>query len=1389
MKRTLSIILSIAMLITMLPATLAFAEDTKTFTDVEGTEYYAQAAEALSVLDILAGYEDGSFGADKSITRAEMAAITCRVIDKESDAEKAAGETKFDDVAANHWASGYINIASDEGIINGDGNGKFRPEDDVKYEEAIKMVVCALGFDDGITVDPDDWSAGYLAAAKDKGITNSLKGRKGKASTRGDVAQMVFDGLKAELIAPIASLEAGTYTGTKSITLTTATKDAEIYYTIDGTTPTAKSTKYTKAISLTTGTKKLQAIAVKNGVLVSDIFSGEYIIKSSGGGGGGGGGSTTDRTAPTLTFEKTGMEIGDGIIQTSSDTIILKGKATDNKAIKSIVGVNVTNTGDENTLTVNGLEDFEITIPLSIGGNNISVTVTDVSNNTKIESIHVDRLSTEVTFASTLKTTDVEDTQTVYDSIVCFWNEGEDTEDYSDDYTCVLMQETSPLINAIRTNKLAIGDTYALPQSEQFLVGFIGTIEGTFESDDTGSYPANEYEVVRFSTPSLDELFGGDVRLDFSGGIDSENPIAFIMLPDGTQCSIDDGGEISLMAAQENFTTPGWQPKELVKGLIPTFSNTSNGNQNKTDLLIKLNDVVIYDKDGSITTKNDQITVGGQFGIKDLKHIGGVEWHPNFWPWSFDVLPQQILSKTTYETVSELKANYKAEIDTGDFVKAMNGGFDNRREFMGLGISGVEFDKKIVLASFGVSIAIPTVTGTIQSISNQSVAIPFNPILLFSIILDLDGSVKGEVTLTFSYNSYNEKGFNLQKKDFSGAYGSLNNNLGQKSYQLPFDRQLEIFDVCGQSASKKNEKPSLEVQLEGSAEAKFEIGAGINAGVMIAGIMPASVSGVVFYRAEANMEGSIALNNDGFDIDGNASFSQGVGGRVNGDFRLIAKGFNWEGGLEKSFEWEKMFLESGIATTKMTGTVTAADGDRDNSNNPIIADAIVTLKRTDDLSAQPNTVKTNAEGYYEFPSVLSGIYEVKFEKTGYTSYTASDVDVGNSNKTLDVVLDTLYSNQVTGKVTIADTDTNDTNNVALAGAKVTIAKITGSQSLTKSTQTGTDGIYTISELPAGLYTVTVEKTGHIPLIQTIVIKQGQINYYNATLESIPNEFEGNGYASGIVYDVLTGSGVSDLTLNIRNGLNNIDNGEVVSVLTTSNDGSYITGSLPAGNYCVQILDERSLSDENDRYLQNMFNIKVLGNKTITAQNGVVTNSLDVSQMRIVLKWGELPRDLDSHLVGPTLNGGLFHTYYAKKSNYENNTKMADLDLDDVSSYGPETTTIYKPVSGKYCFYIHDYSNRGSSNSTSLANSGAYVQVFHEASPVPLYTFSVPQGEGTLWTVFEYDSVTSQVTPINEMSYYFGGTGNIGLMSVGTSETSDEYVKLIFNDIAINEKIE
>ena len=139
--------------------------------------------------------------------------------------------------------------------------------------------------------------------------------------------------------------------------------------------------------------------------------------------------------------------------------------------------------------------------------------------------------------------------------------------------------------------------------------------------------------------------------------------------------------------------------------------------------------------------------------------------------------------------------------------------------------------------------------------------------------------------------------------------------------------------------------------------------------------------------------------------------------------------------------------------------------------------------------------------------------------------------------------------------------------------------------------------------------------------------------------------------------------------------------------------------------------------------------------------------------RIVLTWGSTPSDLDSHLYKKDSEGNvLFHTWYSSKNVYYSSTEYeANLDVDDTTGYGPETSTVYVPDDDAiYEFHVHDYSNGGSSTSKEMSNSGAQVRLYSGDRLVSV--FNVPTNTvGTLWHVFNYNAATGQVIHVNEFS--------------------------------------
>jgi len=191
-KKVISVVLAVAMIFSM--GFTAFA-----YKDVaEGTKV-EEAVGILSNLGIFTGFEDGTFRPNDTVTRAQMAAIICRTLGYEEQAQASAGSTVFNDVRANNWASGYINVAQSLQIVNGYGNGKFGPNDPVTYEQAIKMIVVALGYELDAQAK-GGWSTGYLAVAAREGISKGSNGVVGAPAARGTIAVLVYNSLEVRLM-------------------------------------------------------------------------------------------------------------------------------------------------------------------------------------------------------------------------------------------------------------------------------------------------------------------------------------------------------------------------------------------------------------------------------------------------------------------------------------------------------------------------------------------------------------------------------------------------------------------------------------------------------------------------------------------------------------------------------------------------------------------------------------------------------------------------------------------------------------------------------------------------------------------------------------------------------------------------------------------------------------------------------------------------------------------------------------------------------------------------------------------------------------------------------------------------------------------------------------
>lgn len=291
-----------------------------------------------------------------------------------------------------------------------------------------------------------------------------------------------------------------------------------------------------------------------------------------------------------------------------------------------------------------------------------------------------------------------------------------------------------------------------------------------------------------------------------------------------------------------------------------------------------------------------------------------------------------------------------------------------------------------------------------------------------------------------------------------------------------------------------------------------------------------------------------------------------------------------------------------------------------------------------------------------------------------------------------------------------------------------------------SGMTDANGAYSMS-VPAGSgYTVEFSKTGYTSSSLSNITVAANATTTMQTVFLTAGTASGIGNISGKITNALTGQGAGNITIKLRSGKNNTT-GPVAATTTTQSDGTYTFTGLNAGDFTAEA--------SGSGYITTYFNVICVANTTTPNQNAAISPVLATGETRIVLTWGAMPSDLDSHLTGPTPAGSRFHIYFGNMEYIQSGVKYAALDLDDTSSYGPETTTIYKQISGTYKFYVHDYSNGGSTNSTALSNSGATVRVYRGNSLIASFNVPANQG-GTVWTVFELNG--DAITTINTLSY-------------------------------------
>lgn len=374
--------------------------------------------------------------------------------------------------------------------------------------------------------------------------------------------------------------------------------------------------------------------------------------------------------------------------------------------------------------------------------------------------------------------------------------------------------------------------------------------------------------------------------------------------------------------------------------------------------------------------------------------------------------------------------------------------------------------------------------------------------------------------------------------------------------------------------------------------------------------------------------------------------------------------------------------------------------------------------------------KFKSEGESTFIDYLyDGKYTVS-TKINTTQVTKTIV-VSGSAQTIKLK-ETSSDGKITGKVSYAD------NNNPVSDATIIVKK---DSLVVASLSSDTNGNYSVS-LPDGTYCVEITKEGYVPFVQYVIVTESNETHLNTALLIEGDDNERGGF-SGKITDAVTGRPVSNVKIDIRKGWDNPGEGDILVTLETDENGVFtyktkkifgINFGLKSGNYTA--------TASKSGYSTTSFDIVIIPGITKDNQNADIA-PIAQGNYRVVLSWGSVPSDLDSHLTGYTTSGSYEHVYYSSK---RGNT--ANLDRDDTNYYGPETITItnFDRLRDGFAYSVHDFSNKSKTNSKVLSSSGAVVKLYK--GDTLLKTYYVPVDKvGTVWRVFSVDA-EGNITDIN-----------------------------------------
>ncbi len=298
----------------------------------------------------------------------------------------------------------------------------------------------------------------------------------------------------------------------------------------------------------------------------------------------------------------------------------------------------------------------------------------------------------------------------------------------------------------------------------------------------------------------------------------------------------------------------------------------------------------------------------------------------------------------------------------------------------------------------------------------------------------------------------------------------------------------------------------------------------------------------------------------------------------------------------------------------------------------------------------------------------------------------------------------------------------------LGGVKVTVKNKLDSTGVEYITKTDGDGNYSFKDkcaLNPGIYYFELSKKGYISILGTVIVRSDLCNW-NPLLYMQSESNKKCKSIIGSVTDAESGKMLTGFEIKLYKGVF-LEEEELWSASADSK-GKFVFENIIPGVYTIVV------SSDDKNYLESKTIVNAIANKIVDVECRV-SKVLKEGSIRVVLSWGDTPKDLDAHVYGYNKGKSVDHCFYGEKNIFDNYYDML-LDRDDVCGNGCETITISPKIKDVINYKVHNYS---ANNKLELAHSNAIVDVYTWKGDT--YRYPVPSDiEGYDWNVFEYDFI-------------------------------------------------